>query len=476
MPQHEVVTRFAPSPTGRLHVGNARTALFSWLLARRAGGRFLLRIEDTDRGRSDAGHEAALMEDLRWLGLDWDEGPDVGGPHGPYRQSARGALYEEAFARLLAAGAAYPCFCAEEKLAAARARARAAGRPPRYPGTCAALSAREAGRRLAAGEPAALRLRVPAGREIVWQDLVRGRQAVRSDALGDFVIRRADGTPAFLFANAVDDALMGVTHVLRGEDHVANTPRQLLLLERLGLVPPRYGHLPLLVGADGRPLAKRRGDAAVAALREAGYLPGAVRNLLARLGHRGREAGWLEPEAMAAGFDPARIGRAPARYDAQALAHWQREALARLGDEALWAWMGTGAPALAARVPPGRGAAFAAAVRDNVLLPREALVWAERLWGEGAPEPEAVAALQGAGAAFLEAALAAADAPDLRQAAARIAAATGRRGRALYLPLRAALTGTTSGPELGALWALLGPEGRRRRLRQALDRIREETL
>jgi len=232
-------TRFAPSPTGLLHLGNVRTALFNALLARRQKGRFLLRIEDTDRERSRPEYVAALLEDLRWLGLDWQEGPAVGGPHEPYAQSTREAIYSQYYRQLESTERVYPCFCTPAELAlnppaelALNRKAQlAAGRPPRYPGTCARLSEVERQARLERGLQPTLRFRVPVGRTIEFSDLVRGPQRFASDDIGDFVIRRADGTPQFFFANAVDDALMEVTHVLRGEDHLANTPRQLLLLE-----------------------------------------------------------------------------------------------------------------------------------------------------------------------------------------------------------------------------------------------------
>ncbi len=461
-----VVTRFAPSPTGALHAGNARTALHAWLLARRHGGRLILRIEDTDAARAAAGAEAALMDVLRWLGLGWDEGPDVGGPHGPYRQSERGALYEALLARLVAEDRAYPCFCRPEALERARAEALAAGEPPRYPGTCAGLDPDEARRRLARGEPAALRLRVPAGRAVAFDDLVRGPQRVDTGTLGDFVLRRADGTPAFLFANAVDDALMGVTHVLRGEDHLANTARQLLVLEALGLPVPRYGHLPLVTGPDGAPLSKRAGAAELAALREAGYLPLAVANALARLGHRYPDDVLLGLDALAAGFDPAGIGRAPARFDPARLARWQRLALEALDEAAFAAWA---APVRPAGVDTALWRAFLALVRPNVLLHGDVRTWAAILLaGRFEYDGRARAALAEAGAEWLlHAAEAAARARDGRSIVATVAEATGRRGKALYRPLRAALTGRLDGPGVREVAAFLGPVECAARLRRA---------
>ncbi|HET7369399.1 MAG TPA: glutamate--tRNA ligase, partial [Gammaproteobacteria bacterium] len=297
-------TRFAPSPTGLLHLGNVRTALFSALAARAGGGDFVLRVEDTDAARSRPEWIEALLDDLRWLGVEWAEGPDVGGSRGPYRQSERAAIYNDHFKRLIDVGHAYACFCTPAELAASREAQRAAGQPPRYAGTCANLSKVEIEAKRQSGVPAALRFRVPAGIELRFDDVVRGPQTFVSDAIGDFVIRRADGTPAFFFCNALDDALMGVTHVLRGEDHLANTPRQMLLLEALDLTAPRYGHLGLLVGDDGAPLSKRHGSASLHDLRERGVLPGAVLNYLARLGHHyADDPGHADFAALAAAFD-----------------------------------------------------------------------------------------------------------------------------------------------------------------------------
>src|SRR5580765_1638183 len=243
-----VVTRFAPSPTGELHLGNARTALFNQLLARRAGGRFLLRIEDTDSERSVDAHTRGLMADLRWLGIEWDAGPDREDGLGPYRQSQRGARYAQELAALERTGAVYPCFCTPLELSLSRRAQLAAGRPPRYAGTCRALTESERAARLAGGVSPTLRFRVPGGERIDFIDMVHGLQSFLSDDIGDFVVRRADGTAAFFFSNAVDDARMGVTQALRGEDHLTNTPRQLLILAALGLAAPAYGHVSLIVG------------------------------------------------------------------------------------------------------------------------------------------------------------------------------------------------------------------------------------
>ncbi|MFO1394930.1 MAG: glutamate--tRNA ligase [Steroidobacteraceae bacterium] len=461
------VTRFAPSPTGGLHLGNARTALYNHLAARAGGGRMVLRIEDTDAERSDDRHLAALVDDLRWLGIDWDEGPDVGGPHAPYRQSERRAGHSAAVAALAAAGRAYPCFCSPETLVISRKAQLAAGRPPRYPGTCATLGADVAARRVAAGEPYAMRFRVEPGRTVAFDDIVHGPQRFLTDDIGDFVVTRADGSAAFFLGNAVDDADMGVTLVLRGDDHLANTPRQILILEALGRPVPAYAHLPLLAGPSGAPLSKRDGAASLGDFRSRGWLPGAVCNYLVRLGHACAGDEWLEPGAMAARFDLAHVGRSAARYDETQLRHWQREAVTRAAPEYLERWLGT---RLAPLGDPARRAAFLSAVRGNLLLPDDALPLVRVVCDDAVPaEPDAEAAIVEAGPTFFAAALEAwrGHKGDFNAFARATGAVTGRRGAALYRPLRAALTGITHGPELGPLAALIGLERVAQRLATA---------
>ena len=456
-----IVTRFAPSPTGLLHLGNARTALFAWLAARAAGGRFLLRIEDTDATRAVVGAEAALIADLRWLGLGWD-GEVV-------HQSARAARHAELLAALELTGKAYPCFCSESELEIARKTALANRRPPRYAGTCAGLAADEVAARRAAGRPATLRFRVPGGWTTRFDDAVHGPHEEASDALGDFVIRRADGVPTFLFANAVDDAELGVTLVLRGDDHISNTPRQLLLLSVVlppGAAPPRYGHLPLVLAAGSdKPLSKRDGAHSVAALRAAGYLPLAVVNYLARLGHHGCGEALLPLTELARGFELDHLGRAPSHFDPAQLDHWQRLAVAALDGDGFGAWCGIDTQP----VPAADRDAFIAAVRGNVLLPPDARAWAAALYGDAAPASDAAAVLAGSRGEFFVAAKAALDSSGTDYAAfsKALAAATGRKGRALHSPVRAAVTGRLDGPELAVLFPLLGRE----RLAARFDRF-----
>ncbi len=450
-------TRFAPSPTGHLHVGNARTALFSALLASGAGGEFILRIEDTDAARSRAEFETVLLADLAWLGLHWQEGPDLGGPHAPYRQSERGQIYRTFTDKLAEAGRTYPCFCTPAELALARKTQLAAGQPPRYAGTCAQLSTAEIETRLAQGLKPALRFRVPEYGATEFDDLIRGAQRFSHRDIGDFVIRRADGSPAFFFSNALDDALMGVSQVLRGEDHLANTPRQLLILEALGLRAPRYGHLPLVLGEDSAPFSKREGGGSLQELRSAGILPEALVNYLARLGHVYARDEFLSLAELARDFNVAHIGHAPAHFDHAQLEHWQREAVKHADSGRLWNWLAQ-VPELAALVPAERRADFIETIRGNLVRPAEARLWAEVIFG-GLPELSEASrtAIRSAGLAFFVAATRAL--PEAGNGFAgfanAVSTATGARGRKLFMPLRAALTGREHGPEMEKLWPLL---------------------
>jgi glutamyl-tRNA synthetase len=452
-----LVTRFAPSPTGSLHLGNARTAFFSYLWARKSGGRFILRIEDTDVERSEPRFRDALMQDLRWLGLDWDEGPDVGGPSAPYAQSERGAWYEGLFRRLESEGRAYACFCTPEELELSRKLQRMAGRPPRYAGTCRNLSAAERAGRIARGSKPTLRFAVPKDEAIEFVDLVHGPQRFASNDIGDFIIRREDGTSAFFFCNAVDDAAMDVTHVLRGDDHLTNTPRQLMLLDALGLRRPGYGHVGLLVGADGAPLSKRHGSTSVQDFRERGFLPAALLNYLFHLGHTGDVEGWLPPNDMSAHFRPEHLGRAPARFEEAQLVHWQKETLEHMSAAEVGTWLGLDDDA----------ADFVALVRHNVILPADAAPWMAVVRGElPAPGPDELRILEAAGPEFFAKAAQALDVSnaDFASLVSILKERTGRKGAELFMPLRVALTGRTHGPELAPLLKIMPRETARRRL------------
>lgn len=483
----EVRVRFAPSPTGPLHVGGARTALFNWLYARKQRGAFILRIEDTDLERSDPRWERSILEDLQWLGLDWDEGPDRGGPFGPYRQSERLAFYREHAEQLLAEGRAYRCFCTEEELALRRREDLAAGRPPRYDGRCLTLPEDEVLRFLKEGEPYALRFQVRPGRVVV-HDLVRGEVAFEAEEFGDFVILKSDGWPAYNFAAVVDDHLMGVSHVIRGEDHLPNTPRQLLLYEALGMRPPEFAHLPLILGPDRSRLSKRHGAEAVAELREAGYLPEAVFNYLAFLGWSPEDDGEvLSREDLIEQFDLARVGKAAAIFDKKKLdwlngQHMRRADLRRLVELAVPYLRKAGI--FSGSYEPGYLARVIEAVRDDLStlleLPREAEVFFRF-------DPEAalslVSGLQSpvSSLQILEAlreellkreVLTSQGYPGLVKA---LEQRTGLKGRALLRPVRAALTGKVSGPELKVFIPILGRDECLRRLDLLQSAIRSRS-
>src|SRR5215472_18898495 len=274
----------APSPTGWAHLGSARTALFNLLFARHNGGQFVLRLDDTDLERNRPEYEQGIYDSFHWLGLEWDEGPDTGGPYAPYRQSERLESYRTTAAELLSRGLAYYCFCTPAELEAERAAALAAGLPPKYSGKCRALDPAESARRVREGTAAAIRFAVPAGRDVTFHDEVRGTVTFASAVIGDPVIVRSDGRPAYNFAVVIDDVKMAVTHVIRGEDHISNTPRQILIYEALGATPPAFAHLSLVLGPDHAPLSKRHGATSVAEFRERGFLPEALVNYLALLG------------------------------------------------------------------------------------------------------------------------------------------------------------------------------------------------
>jgi glutamyl-tRNA synthetase len=453
-------TRFAPSPTGLMHLGNARTALFSAL----AGERFLLRIEDTDLERSRESFVTELLDDLRWMGIEWDEGPVSSTPDSHHFQSQRGDIYRKYYQALEQQDRAYPCFCTPQELEISRKVQLGSGRPPRYSGKCARLSAAEVDHCLEKGLRPTLRFRVPKAEMVVFDDAVRGPQRFATDDIGDFIIRRADGTPAFFFCNAVDDALMGVTLVLRGEDHLTNTPRQLLILEALGLPLPSYAHISLIVGDDGAPLSKRNGSRSIGQLRSEGYFPSPVVNMLARLGHHYDSDELLPLARLAAEFDLGHLGKSPARFDPAHLNHWQELAVRQADDAVLWAWLPTDTRTV---VPETQRSSFLAIVRSNCMFPQEAEGWARLLFAEELPRSDEVAGVaRDAGESFFLAAIDAAIAhpgvypPFLDELKSR----TGAKGKSLFMPLRAALTGRLDGPELARIYEMLDPARVQRRL------------
>ncbi len=332
-----IKTRFAPSPTGLLHVGNARTALFSWLVARHHGGSFLLRIEDTDTARNLTGAAERIAEDLRWLGLDWDEGFEVGGDAGPYRQSERLDIYSRHVQRLLDGGVAYYAFETADELAAMRGRAQQARQTFQYPRPDPLPTQADADRARAEGRPVVVRFKMP-GRDFVVRDQIMGDVTVAAAELDDFIILKADGVPTYHLAVVVDDALMGVTHVLRGQEFLAQTPRHMALQDALGLPTPAYAHLPLIMDMKGRKLSKRDGDVEVYAFRKAGYLPEVMVNFLALLGWSpGGDREKLTLDDLVELFDVGRVNRTSAKFDRDKLLAFNTDACAAAGEDLLLA-------------------------------------------------------------------------------------------------------------------------------------------
>ena len=314
--------RFAPSPTGHLHVGNARTALFNWLYARRHSGAMVLRIEDTDLDRSEARYEDILIADLKWLGLDWDEGPDVGGPHAPYRQSDRLEIYREHAERLLDAGKAYLCFCTEKDLQRERERALTEHRAPIYSGKCRTIDAAEAKRRRNAGELCAIRLHIPE-HPIRFHDVVHGALEFSNEVVSDPIILRSNGMPVYNYVAVIDDALMKITHVIRGDDHLSNTPKQVALYEALNWPVPEFAHLSTILGGDRERLSKRHGATSIANFRDMGVLPEALMNYLALLGWApsGGTREIFSREELVKEFSLERVTPSPAVFDMEKM-YW----------------------------------------------------------------------------------------------------------------------------------------------------------
>ena len=457
--------RFSPAPTGELHLGGARTALLNHLIARR-GGAFVVRIEDTDTVRSDVDREAGLLRDLAWLGLAWDEGPDVGGPFEPYRQSERTALYSAALERLAAGGRVYRCFCPHAALESGRSADTEGHRPPRYRGGCRSIGPDESMRRAEAGEAFAWRFAVDPDREWVVDDVVHGPVRFSAADIGDFLVARSDGTALYDLACVVDDDSMGITLVVRGDDHLPNTPRQLMLHEALGAVAPRYAHAPLVLGCDGRPLSKSRGAESVASLRDQGFLPVAVVNHLALLGWSdpaGREV--LSVDELVEAFDLARVSSSAPVHDPARLRWLNKRHMALLEPEDRIALVAQHAPAL-----PGAGPrAVAVALADEVEVAGDVRDLVTGVAQRLTPDDEAVAALRAPNARqALEVALEALRGPngvsDLRDVlkAARLPL------REALPAVRAALTGRAHGLPAVTLLAFLGPIEAASRLELAL--------
>mgnify|MGYP002533590521 CR=1 FL=1 len=335
----DVRVRFAPSPTGKLHIGGARTAIYNWAFARANGGTFILRIDDTDPTRSTDENTQIILRAMRWLGLDWDEGPEVGGDFGPYAQTERLDLYKQAAQKLWDEGKAYPCFCTKEQLDADRKAAQERKDPFQgYQRRCRNLDPEEARRRIEAGESYVLRIKVPEDRgDVVIHDAVHGEVTFDAKELDDFVIFRSDGTPTYNFATVVDDAMMKITHVIRGDDHLSNTPRQVMVYEALGAPVPTFAHISMILGADGKKLSKRHGATSVEEYRDAGYLSDAFVNYLALLGWSPRgeraEQEFFTMSELAEAFDIAGISKSPAIFDIEKLTYFNANYIRNMAPE-----------------------------------------------------------------------------------------------------------------------------------------------
>jgi nondiscriminating glutamyl-tRNA synthetase len=474
----KVRVRFAPSPTGQVHVGNARTALFNWLFARQQGGVFILRIEDTDLERSEARYESQLIDDAKWLGLDWDEGPDVGGPYPPYRQSDKWPVYREHAERLVSEGKAYRCFCAQEALERQREQAMQQRLPPNYPGTCRNLAPEEAERRRAAGEPCAIRLKIPE-KPIRFHDIVRGWVEFSSDVVSDLIIVRSTGVPVYNYVVVVDDAEMKITHVIRGDDHLSNTPKQVALYEALGWPVPEFAHLSTILGPDKERLSKRHGATSLANFREMGVLPEALMNYMALLGWAptGGDREIFSPNELVQEFELARVTPSPAVFDFEKLywlnRHYIKEAAAEriaalaepfylralgldetavdLAAPELKAWLARVTAALvhavnrldelperAAPVLHFDAAAFLAAPENAAVLGAETASRVLDLFAAKiAAEPEPIAAAR------------------FKAAIKEVQKESGVKGPELFHPIRIMLTGAQSGPEFDKLVPLM---------------------
>ncbi|WP_374529862.1 glutamate--tRNA ligase [Novosphingobium sp.] len=438
-----VTTRFAPSPTGSLHVGNIRTALHNWLLAKQASGRFLLRIDDTDLERSREEHVASIKADLEWLGLHWD---------GEERQSARFDLYEAEFQKLVTAGRVYRCYETAQELELKRKVLLGRGLPPIYDRAALALTDADHAAKAAAGEQPHWRFLLDREAPIEWNDGIRGAQHFDPAKMSDPVVRRADGSWLYLLPSVIDDVAMGITDVLRGEDHVSNTATQVQMFRALGAEPPRFAHEALLTGTEGK-LSKRLGSLGVAALREEGIEPEALIALLARLGTSDPVDPALGVEELAASFTLAHFGRAPARFDEAELHRVNAGIVHRLPFARV-----------AHLLPEGMDAGAWAAIRPNLSHIGEAAEWWQVVTG-----PIAAPALEGEDKVYLAAAAEAlaGGAADWQALTGALKESTGRKGKALFLPLRLALTGMEHGPDMAALLGFIGRDEALARLRSA---------
>ncbi len=486
--ERETRVRFAPSPTGPLHIGGARSALFNWLFARRRGGKMVLRVEDTDTERSTRESEAEIMESLRWLGLTWDEGVDTGGERGPYRQRERLHIYGPHVKGLLREGKAYYCFCSAEELESGRQEMLSRGEVPRHQGDCLSLPHEEVKERLARGEKAAIRFKVPAGREVVIPDLVRGEVTFKTDGIGDFIIIKSDGIPTYNFAVVVDDLEMGITHVIRAEEHLSNTPRQVLIYEALGADLPHFAHISLILGEDRSKMSKRHGATSIFQYRRMGYLPEALVNYLALLGWSPEEEEeFFTLEELARAFSLDRVTKSPAVFDSEKL-NWMNGCyLRKLPPERL---LSHSLPYLqeagyaAGEIAPEREEwlkAVLVSIQTKVeylaQVPEQASVY---FGGVKDPEEGEAREFIRKGRLLLQELLQRVegvetwDEENIKEALKVLGKDLKIKGKSLFMPVRAAVSGQLWGPELPTLMCLLGREGVKERIAHSLKWVETE--
>lgn len=471
----EVRVRYAPSPTGHLHIGNARTALFNYLFARNQNGKFIIRIEDTDKKRNIEGGEESQLKYLRWLGIDWDESTDVGGDYGPYRQSERIDIYAKYYQELLEQGLAYKCYCSEEEIEQEREEQIARGEMPRYSGKHRNLTKEEQVAYEKEGRLPSIRFRVPESKIYAFNDMVKGEISFESDGIGDFVIVKKDGTPTYNFAVAVDDYLMKISHVLRGEDHISNTPKQMMIFEALGWEYPIFGHMTLIVNENRKKLSKRDESIIqfIEQYEELGFLPEALFNFIGLLGWSpGGEEEIFSKEQFIEIFDATRLSKSQALFDTQKLTWMNNQYLKTIEVDKLTQ---LSLPHLikAGRLQSDMSPDQLQWAKELIALFQEKMSYGEQIvelteiffTPDVEFEEDAKAILQeeqvpSVLAAFLEEikTLDAFGAQEIKVAMKTVQKSTGFKGKQLFMPIRVATTGQTHGPDLPTAIHLLGKD------------------
>jgi nondiscriminating glutamyl-tRNA synthetase len=478
---NEIRVRYAPSPTGHLHIGNARTALFNYLFARNKGGKFIIRIEDTDQKRNIEGGEESQLKYLKWLGMDWDEGVDIGGEYGPYRQSERNEIYQKYYHELLEKGLAYKCYCTEEELEKEREEQIAKNETPHYSGKCRHLTPEDQQRLESEGRKPSIRFRVPQGQVFSFDDMVKGQVSFESDGIGDHVIVKKDGIPTYNFAVTVDDHLMEISHVLRGDDHISNTPKQIMIYEALGWTTPIFGHMTLIVNESRKKLSKRDESIIqfIEQYEELGYIPEALFNFISLLGWspEGEEEIFTKEEFINI-FDSNRLSKSPALFDKQKLAwmnnqYMKKIELDRVVEFALPHLIKSG------YVKETRTEEENEWIRELVALNQEKMSFgaeivelSELFFNEEvkvdqeAKEVLAEEQVPEVLAAFLTEVenLEPFTAEEIKKSVKAVQKSTGHKGKKLFMPIRVATTGQMHGPDLMKAIELLGKEKVKKRI------------